>query len=142
MQDEAISSDEDLVEGDFDEDHFVHGDRHGPVLGTATALLDAEFQEDFPKMVLEGAPGQGKSTLVQYVAQVHRCKLLYESTKQLELGLTPRLQFPMRARLPFKIDLRDLATWTTGKDPFAPTDGQSGSRTWDSSLEAPSLRRR
>ena len=43
---------------------------------TSDLLLDFEFQERMPLTVLEGAPGQGKSTITQYVCQVHRMRLL------------------------------------------------------------------
>lgn len=67
---------------------------------TAQALL----AEDHPAFqatltVIEGAPGQGKSTLVQYVAQRNRRMLLQDNPKS------------ARAKLPIKVDLRDLADW-------------------------------
>lgn len=82
---------------------------------TSDLLLDSEFQEWMPLVVIEGAPGQGKSTIVQYVCQAHRMRML---------GLQPeRLPERHRAcplRLPFKADLRDLAKWFQGQDPFNP----------------------
>ena len=41
-------------------------------LGTATLLLHQIAQKDITQVVLEGAPGQGKSTIVQYICQVNR----------------------------------------------------------------------
>ena len=68
------------------------------------------------RFVLEGAPGQGKSTVTQFLCQSHRLRLL---------GKDPELQRvqahhktgPMRA--PFRIDLRDYAAWLNGRHPFA-----------------------
>jgi hypothetical protein len=76
-------------------------------------LLDSEFQEHSPLVVIEGAPGQGKSTITQYLCQVHRMRLLDMETSRL-----PGHQQGSPLRLPFRVDLRDLATWFQGRDPF------------------------
>ncbi|MFI9417924.1 NACHT domain-containing protein [Streptomyces werraensis] len=84
------------------------------------------------KFVLEGAPGQGKSTVSQYVCQVHRARLL---------GLDDEVErFPPEHQsspilLPFHVDLRDLSTWLRGEDPFniSNTNTPSG---WANSLES------
>ncbi len=89
--------------------------RDAPAVGGASLLLHDLVQEQLPFVVLEGAPGQGKSTLAQYVCQVHRMRLL-DLTEPLE-----RIPEPHRrgsVRLPFRIDLRDLALWLTGGNPF------------------------
>jgi hypothetical protein len=78
-------------------------------------LLDSEFQEQLPLVVVEGAPGQGKSTITQYLCQVHRMRLLERETSRL-----PDAHAGVPLRLPFRIDLRDLATWFQGRDPFTP----------------------
>jgi hypothetical protein len=78
-------------------------------------LLDSEFQEHSPLVVIEGAPGQGKSTITQYLCQVHRMRLLDMETSRL-----PSHQLSSPLRIPFRIDLRDLATWFQGRDPFTP----------------------
>ena len=44
--------------------------------GTSSILLDRGIVRQAPRVVVEGAPGQGKSTLVQYVCQVHRMRFL------------------------------------------------------------------
>lgn len=85
-------------------------------LGAATMLLDPIAQAHLPRVVIEGAPGQGKSTIVQYVCQVHRERLLNEG------GTDPRIpekHINSPVRLPFKIDCRDFAVWLSGKNPFA-----------------------
>ena len=45
-------------------------------LGAAWLLLHPTAQERLSWVVVEGAPGQGKSTIVQYICQVHRQRLL------------------------------------------------------------------
>ena len=45
-------------------------------LGAASLLLDSDFQEAESLVILEGAPGQGKSTIAQYICQVHRMRIL------------------------------------------------------------------
>ena len=45
-------------------------------VGAAELILDDRYMNDEPCIVLEGAPGQGKSTLSQYLAQVQRARLL------------------------------------------------------------------
>jgi hypothetical protein len=81
-------------------------------------LLDGEFQERAPLVVIEGAPGQGKSTVTQYLCQVHRMRLLDKEVQRL-----PRRQIGAPLRVPFRVDLRDLATWFQGKNPFMPDQG-------------------
>jgi hypothetical protein len=90
---------------------------------TSDLLLDAEFQEHLPLVVLEGAPGQGKSTITQYLCQVHRMRLLNKQKSR----LTERHNnSPLR--VPFRVDLRDLARWFQGKDPFNPDQELPGAQ--------------
>lgn len=84
-------------------------------IGAADLLLHPLAGELAPRVVLEGAPGQGKSTLAQYLCQVHRMRLLRRSV---DLGAVPAGHQRCTARLPFKIDLRDFAAFLRGHDPF------------------------
>src|SRR5688572_9035762 len=84
-------------------------------------------------MVLEGAPGQGKSTIVQYICQVHRMRLLKDEAP---LQLIPPHHASAPVRIPFKVDLRDLATWLAKKDPFSAEDTDEPPVHWRKSLEA------
>lgn len=86
----------------------------GLTAGAADVLLDREVQAGVPWVVLEGAPGQGKSTLAQYVCQVHRARYL---DKQSFLEQLPENHSGAAFRLPVKVDLRDLAGYFGGK-PF------------------------
>ena len=61
-----------------------------------------------PRILLEGGPGQGKSTITQMVAQIYRAKLLGTSRTT---GRESDWSMRSRVRLPFRIELRDLAQW-------------------------------
>lgn len=67
------------------------------------------------RIVLEGAPGQGKSTVTQYACQVLRMHLLDKAS---ELNQLPNYCQHAAVRIPFRVDLRDLAKWISGIDPF------------------------
>lgn len=101
-------------------------------VGAATALLNDRIQKILPYLVLEGAPGQGKSTLSQYICQVHRMRVLEES---IFLDL-PKQHQPTSVRVPFKVDLRDLASWFSKQDPFTPEERKEIPDQWAPSLEA------
>ena len=83
-------------------------------LGAASLLLDSDFQQAEPLVILEGAPGQGKSTIAQYVCQVHRMRIL---ARQEGSTVDPN-HLNSSLRLPFKVELRDFATWLSGGNPF------------------------
>jgi len=87
--------------------------------GTATLLLCNYGYRHLTQVVVEGAPGQGKSTLAQYLCQVHRIKLLNKSADLQRLNEVDKRS---ALRLPFKVDLRDLATWLSGADPFVASE--------------------
>ncbi|PPH37615.1 hypothetical protein C5C53_07360 [Rathayibacter sp. AY1E3] len=82
-------------------------------LNTADLLLSQRIQTLTPKVVIQGAPGQGKSTLAQYVCQVHRARFL---DKQTFLSSIPQKHRDSPFRFPIKIDLRDLAAFFAGND--------------------------
>jgi len=112
--------------------HFAHYRPDIPSLG-ASAFLLHPLASHIPKLVLEGAPGQGKSTIVQYVCQVHRMQLL---GLQPELGQVPGNHKKGPLRIPIKVDLRDFAAWLIQKDPFSPTDSDVPPTLWQRSLES------
>lgn len=76
-------------------------------------LLHPTFGSRFARTVVEGAPGQGKSTLAQYLCQVHRMLIL---NKEVDLKRIPGHHRLTPMRLPFKVDLRDLSQWLEGVD--------------------------
>lgn len=77
-------------------------------IGAATAILTGRAHRFHSSIVLEGAPGQGKSTITQYIAQVYRMRLLHKDDELLKIEKGHR---GGRMRLPIKVDLRDFATW-------------------------------
>ena len=85
----------------------------GPRLGAASFLLHPLTQGSGLQLVIEGAPGQGKSTIAQYVCQVHRHILLNRPD-----GRIDSKHNKASVRLPFRIECRDLAVWLTGEWPF------------------------
>ncbi len=104
-------------------------------IGAAYLLFDLSFADAASQIVIEGAPGQGKSTLVQYVAQVHRYRLLNRPP------LADRLseecaKAPLN--MPFKLELRDVAQWLEGFNPWAAEQKVSHSkpRTLESAIAA------
>lgn len=78
-------------------------------------LTRADFSKSVSRLVIEGAPGQGKSTVTQYLCQVNRLKIL---NKTLDLSRIDSAHLPTDARIPFRVDLRDYANWLAGKNPF------------------------
>jgi hypothetical protein len=82
------------------------------------------------RMLLFGAPGQGKSTLVQKLCQEHRHLFLNPpSATEFEVRSSRELDTP---RVVFKIVLRDYAQWLTGNDPLSATDKKRPPRATDS----------
>jgi hypothetical protein len=101
--------------------------------GAADVLLENSQTNTNTRIVIEGAPGQGKSTLAQYVCQVHRCQLLGKSD---DLQKLPPMHRTAGTRLPFKVDLRELAVFFKGEDPFESVTGWGGlPKNWPRSLE-------
>ena len=69
-------------------------------------LLDDNLA--IPRILLEGGPGQGKSTITQMVAQIYREKFLSE--KEIE-SRDPTWNQLCQLRVPIRIELRDFAHW-------------------------------
>ncbi|MFJ7146618.1 NACHT domain-containing protein [Streptomyces sp. NPDC100445] len=88
-------------------------------LGAAADYLLTTQQ---PFTLVRGEPGQGKSTLGQYLCQLHRAAYLSDehpaTTPRSALGRAPLTE----PRLPLRIDLRDYASWLSGADPFGDQD--------------------
>jgi hypothetical protein len=96
-------------------------------VAAAYFFLQSAPNSPFLKAVLEGAPGQGKSTISQYICQIHRMRLLDKN-----LSRVPATHLEGIVRFPMRVDLRDYASWIGGKNPYAadpnatrPNEGQN-----------------
>lgn len=87
--------------------------------GALELMIKPEFVDRSPQIVVEGAPGQGKSTVTQFLCQVNRLRLLNNA---LELAKVAEKHRPIAAAVPFRVDLRDYAAWLSGKYPFGDSD--------------------
>lgn len=94
---------------------FAHAYDDDPGLLAADWLLRAAPNAGLQRVVLEGAPGQGKSTVTQYLAQMNRMRTL---RKDADLEKVPKSHQDHLVRIPFRVDLRDYATWLNGHNPF------------------------
>ena len=108
-----------------------HYPREETWLGAASLLLDSDFQQAEPLVILEGAPGQGKSTIAQYICQVHRIRILDRQGED----NADRAHVDSPLRLPFKVELRDFANWLSGGNPFGSASGSDSSGSSPRSLE-------
>lgn len=91
-------------------------DQGEETIGAANLLLDELCQTHLNRVILEGAPGQGKSTIVQYVCQIHRQHLLSDGLDDQRVLKEHRLQ---PVRIPIKVDCRDLDAWLKGENPYS-----------------------
>lgn len=100
----------------------VAGPRAAPDLRGLSAYQDRTsgalaylLTTSMPYTVVRGEPGQGKSTLGQYLCQVHRAEILPEDDVS---EISSGGYTPSEPKLPFRIDLRHYASWLGGVDPF------------------------
>ncbi len=75
-----------------------------------------------PFTLVRGAPGQGKSTLSQYICQVHRSAFIPESERPKTLPVLNNPRFPIR------LDLSDYALWLAGNDVWDHSDERKSRR--------------
>jgi len=114
------------------EDHFLSDERDN--IGAAEFLLNPRVQNNIERVLLEGGPGQGKSTIVQYICQVHRIRIL---NKKDALQQIPDTFKNVPVRIPFKIDLRHVALWVENKNPYkGALSDEYFSNNWQKSLES------
>jgi hypothetical protein len=119
-----------LLEDDF----IFHRSEREDNIRAANFLLNPQVQNRIERILLEGGPGQGKSTIYQYVCQVHRAKLL---DRRDDLNLLPENIRRCPVRIPFKIDLRHIASWVEKKNPYnSRLDDDFFNRIWKKSLES------
>jgi hypothetical protein len=100
----------------------------------AEFILHPKVQSDIDRILLEGGPGQGKSTISQYISQVHRARLLNKTS---DINLLKQNIKNTPVRLPFKIDLRDIASWVEKKNPYQGNISDDYFKSnWQKSLES------
>jgi hypothetical protein len=87
----------------------------GVYLGGAAAYIASKTP--YPFTLVRGAPGQGKSTLSQFVCQAYRIAFL-PNERPPASGL-PSISDP---RFPIRLDLADYAAWMQGYDVFDKSD--------------------
>lgn len=84
------------------------------VAGAAQTLLHPEWKGN---ALIVGGPGQGKSTLLQFICQFHRARFQnvtdYTGAAQGLSALTATV------RVPIRLDLRDYAQWASAKSAAA-----------------------
>lgn len=91
------------------------------ITGATQALLHPDWKGD---AILLGGPGQGKSTVLQYVCQFHRARWLGESgygADQTELVRHQAVE-----RFPIRVDLRKYAQWAQEPDPTVRKKNKKG----------------
>ncbi|KAA0096886.1 hypothetical protein CIW49_19785 [Mycolicibacterium sp. P1-18] len=91
---------------------FDTGQASGDPVGAAEYLVSSRN----PFTLVRGEPGQGKSTLGQYVSQIYRSEFVPDEPSS---GIKRPSLKPPASRVPLRIDLRDYASWLEGSDPFA-----------------------
>jgi hypothetical protein len=112
--------------------HIAFGDWDNRLMATRW-LLRVAPQKGIQRIVLEGAPGQGKSTVTQYLCQIHRSIGLRKSAEEARI---PEQYRNHTLRSPMRVGLRDYALWLTGKDPTASEKNVSRPNGSDDSLES------
>ncbi len=78
-----------------------------------TSALSYLFDDSILGLVLIGGPGEGKSTLGQYLAQIHRARLIERLN---ELGENIEMFEKCIPRIPFRILLREYAQWISSQN--------------------------
>ncbi|MCW2528288.1 MAG: hypothetical protein JWM76_3148, partial [Pseudonocardiales bacterium] len=85
----------------------------------SAGAIEYLLKTPLPLTYMLGVPGQGKSTLGQYLCQIHRAAILPGDL----LGeRTPAYESAGDPKLPLRADLKDYAAWLAGYDPFGDED--------------------
>lgn len=88
------------------------GSGSGSVGGAAAYLM----RTSLPFTLVRGAPGQGKSTLSQFVCQAHRAAFVPQVSRNTRLPAVKHARFPLR------LDLGAYAAWRRGVDVFSSSE--------------------
>lgn len=129
----AIESFHNRIHRPLAEDQY-YSQENSKKMGAAEFLLHPKVQQEISQILLEGGPGQGKSTISQYVSQVHRVRLLQRAA---DTTLLPNSILNSPIRLPFKLDLRHIASWVENVNPYVGTVSEEYfNKKWHKSLES------
>lgn len=88
--------------------HASHED-----VSCSTGAVGYMLNSLFPLTYLLAVPGQGQSTLGQYLCQIHRAAVAPDLATDIT-GLPPVAD----PKLPLRVDPSDYALWLSGRDPF------------------------
>lgn len=80
--------------------------------GDRTSALSYLLDDSIPGLVLIGGPGDGKSTLGQYLAQIYRARLIGQLN---ELDGNIEVFEKCIPRIPFRIFLKEYAQWVSSR---------------------------
>ncbi len=97
--------------------------RQAPTSSSLGGAADYLARSETPFTLVRGAPGQGKSTLSQYLCQVHRSSFLPEAQRPSTLPILDKPRFPIR------LDLSNYGRWMGGVDVWSDADDGTSSRT-------------
>jgi hypothetical protein len=81
--------------------------------GDRTSALSYLLDDSIPGLVLIGGPGEGKSTLGQYLAQIYRARLIGQLN---ELDGNIEVFEKCIPRIPFRIFLKEYAQWVSSRN--------------------------
>lgn len=104
---EQLSDEDFSISGLRPEQLHLRSPRSRPLVSALGVLLDDNRYTSLRRLILEGGPGQGKSTITQVAAQIYREQVLGRSDVAPENRWLP----PEKVRLPFRIELRKFAEW-------------------------------
>lgn len=94
------------VEGTVYDEQYAHFFGSRQYISALSILLNESF-DCTRKIILEGGPGQGKSTVTQMVAQIYRQSVLQKT----DLISENRWKQPQKVRMPLRVELRQFAEW-------------------------------
>ncbi len=112
---------------------LIHGPAYNRLEGVALFVMSTASKGLWDQLVIEGGPGQGKSTLTQYICQLNRVRWLNDEADR---ALIPDEYFSRASHFPIRLELRNYGLWINGEDPFVPANSPQRNNVPDISLES------